>query len=309
MNNPFKINKFYSVSLCVFILLAVIRWSFPSVATRSEDARRGVNAYQNVPSENAVGEREVAARPVEQAEVSAKAQEVNVEKTAGDDVEAQAGKDVQQEDVQKKEVLAKKASDVPEQKGIKWHSIGHVASYETCFPDVQDVQIVAARKWGVKPVRDREQAEQRKDELVYVGLSPYFHLDASMKSSIPYLVPRASNLLNKIGRNFYDSLYVKHLPLHKIIVSSVLRTEQDVARLMQSNENASGQSCHRFGTTFDICYTRFHLVEAPNGPDRRLVRDDTLKYVLSEVLRDLREEGKCYIKHEVRQSCFHITVR
>ena len=301
MNNPFKINKFYSVSLCVFLLLAIIRWSFPSVATRGNSASRDVYAVQDAPSENVVGEQNAVARSEEQEKVSAKTQEVNVEKGA---VGAQAEKDVLQ-----KEVLVGRSSIIDEPKGVKWHKIGHVASYETCFPDVQDVQIVAARKWGVKPVRDREQAEQRKDELVYVGMSPYFHLDASMKSSIPYLVPRASNLLNKIGRNFFDSLYVKHLPLHKIIVSSVLRTEQDVARLMQSNKNASGQSCHRFGTTFDICYTRFHLVEAPDGPERRLVRDDTLKYVLSEVLRDLREEGRCYIKHEVRQSCFHITVR
>lgn len=306
MNNPFKINKFYSVSLCVFLLLAIIRWSFPSVATRGNSASRDVYAVQNAPSENVVGEQNAVTRSEEQEKVSAKTQEVNVEKGA---VGAQAEKDVLQKEVQQKEVLAGRSSSIDEPKGVKWHKIGHVASYETCFPDVQDVQIVAARKWGVKPVRDREQAEQRKDELVYVGMSPYFHLDASMKSSIPYLVPRASNLLNKIGRNFFDSLYVKHLPLHKIIISSMLRTEQDVARLMQSNKNASGQSCHRFGTTFDICYTRFHLVEAPDGPERRLVRDDTLKYVLSEVLRDLREEGRCYIKHEVHQSCFHITVR
>lgn len=42
---------------------------------------------------------------------------------------------------------------------------------------------------------------------------------------------------------------------------------------------------------------------------RREVRSDTLKWVLSEVLRDMREQGRCYIKYEVKQGCFHMTVR
>ena len=33
------------------------------------------------------------------------------------------------------------------------------------------------------------------------------------------------------------------------------------------------------------------------------------KYSLMASLRDLREQGMCYVKHERKQSCFHITVR
>ena len=182
-------------------------------------------------------------------------------------------------------------------------------SYNAAFPDVQDVQIQAARRWGVRPVKNRRQAEERKSELVYVGCNPFFDIDPAMRSSIPYLVPRASTLLQTIGENFLDSLNVKGVPLHKIIVTSVLRTEEDVARLMQHNGNASEQSCHRFATTFDICYNRYTTVSPPDGPERRKVQNDTLKWVLSEVLRDLRQEGRCYIKHEIKQGCFHITVR
>jgi hypothetical protein len=40
-----------------------------------------------------------------------------------------------------------------------------------------------------------------------------------------------------------------------------------------------------------------------------MVRNDTLKWVLSEVLRDMREQKRCYIKYEVKQGCFHMTVR
>ena len=189
-----------------------------------------------------------------------------------------------------------------------YHPIRSVHSYQDCFPDVQDVQIVAARRWGVRPVRNRDQAEHRKSELVYVGSNPYFVMDRGMSHSIPYLVPRAALLLQDIGRNYLDSLAVKGVPLHRIIVTSVLRTEEDVARLLSRNGNASDQSCHRFGTTFDICYNRYNTVSPP-GEHRRAVTNDTLKYVLSEVLRDLRQQQRCYIKYEVKQGCFHITTR
>ena len=192
---------------------------------------------------------------------------------------------------------------------VKWHPVRSVPSYAACFPDVQDVQIVAARKWGVPPVRDRKEAERRRQELVYVGANPLFCIDKGMTHSIPYLVPRASNLLSTIGRNYLDSLYIKGIPLHRIIVSSVLRTEDDVARLTQRNGNASTESCHRYGTTFDIAYNRYSTVSPPGEPERRTVQNDTLKWVLSEVLRDIREKDLCYIKYEVKQGCFHITVR
>lgn len=189
------------------------------------------------------------------------------------------------------------------------HSIRSVPSYHDCFPDVQDVQYPAARAHGVRPVANRREAEERKRDLLYVGNNPYYVIDPVMRSSIPYLVPRASRLLQHIGRRFLDSLAVKQVPLHTIIVTSVLRTEEDVARLRRINGNASEQSCHRFGTTFDISYNRYHTVTPPGEEARRVVRNDTLKFILSEVLRDARAEGRCYIKYEVKQGCFHITVR
>ena len=189
------------------------------------------------------------------------------------------------------------------------HRIYSVPGFSRTFPDLQDVHIVAARRWGVSPVEDRAEAELRKDELVYVGASPYYTMDRNMSYSIPYLVPRASDLLQKISRNFLDSLAVKDIPLHTLIVTSVLRTENDVRRLRRFNCNASEESCHRFGTTFDISYHRYTTVSPPGGPERRAVRNDSLKWVLSEVLRDLRAAELCYVKYEVKQGCFHITVR
>lgn len=188
------------------------------------------------------------------------------------------------------------------------HPILSVPSFRKEFPDTNDLQLTAARHFGVKPVWNREDAEARKTELVYVGSDPYYYVK-ELSASIPYLVPRASVLLHDIGRNFFDSLQVKHIPLHKIVVTSVLRTKTDVEKLRRRNRNATENSCHLYGTTFDVSYTRYVTVADPQGKPRREVQNDTLKYVLSEVLRDLRNQERCYVKYEVKQSCFHITTR
>lgn len=188
------------------------------------------------------------------------------------------------------------------------HRIYSVPHFGRTFPDMNDVQLVAANQHGVKPVKDRVDAEHRKSELVYVSSNPFFHVD-KLNNSIPYLVPRAAVLLQDIGRNFFDSLQIKQIPLHKIIVTSVLRTEEDVSKLRGHNSNATQNSCHLYATTFDVCYNRYKTVQPPEGPARRQVRNDTLKWVLSEVLNDMRNAGRCYIKYEVKQGCFHITVR
>lgn len=188
------------------------------------------------------------------------------------------------------------------------HPIFSVSSYKACFPDSNSVQLSSASKLGVSPVANRIDAEKRKNELVYVGGNPFFYVEP-LKQSIPYLIPKAAVLLQDIGRNFMDSLQIKQIPLHKIRVTSVLRTKDDVDKLRKRNQNATENSCHLYGTTFDISYTKYVTVSDPAGPQRRAVQNDTLKYVLSEVLRDLRVQNRCYIKYEVKQACFHITVR
>ena len=118
-----------------------------------------------------------------------------------------------------------------------------------------------------------------------------------LNSSIPYLVPRAAILLQDIARNFMDSLQTKGVPINKLLVSSVLRTKEDVEKLRRYNHNATENSCHLYGTTFDIAYNKYASVTRP-------VTNDTLKWVLSEVLNDLRSQGRCFIKHEKHQGCF-----
>lgn len=183
-----------------------------------------------------------------------------------------------------------------------------VHGFSKTFPDQNDVQLISAMKNGVTPVKDRDEAEQRKSGLVYIGSNPFFYVEP-LKRSIPYLVPKASVLLQDIGRTFFDSLQVKGVPLHKIIVTSVMRSEDDVTQLRGHNGNATQNSCHLYGTTFDITYNRYQTVEVPGETKRRAVRNDTLKWILSEVLNDMRKNNRCYIKYEVHQGCFHITVK
>ena len=74
------------------------------------------------------------------------------------------------------------------------HKIFSVPSFRRTFPDDNDVQLVSAKKHGVKPVENRDEAEHRKKDLVFVGSNPYYHVE-KLKSSIPFLVPDAAILL------------------------------------------------------------------------------------------------------------------
>ncbi len=190
-------------------------------------------------------------------------------------------------------------------------SIHGVWSYSECFPDSQDVQIVAAEKNGVPPLDNRNKINEliRKHKLVNISHSPYFALD-DLTHSIPYLVPKAYKLVNTIGINFMDSLRSKGMPLHLPLVTSVLRTTEDVSKLQNGNKNATTNSCHCYGTTVDIAYHRYVPITGTYNNSAQVSRwDDDMKRVLSEVLYDLRKQGKCYVKYEKKQGCFHLTVR
>ena len=183
-----------------------------------------------------------------------------------------------------------------------------VVSFDVSFPDLNDVQLTTAQRLGVPLMASRAEAAQGKDKLVYVGDSPHYAL-MSLKHSAPYLVPRAATLLNTIARAFNDSCVTKGYPFYKLLVTSVLRTQEDVQHLRRVNQNASENSCHQYGTTFDISYNKFLLVTDPDKGRSEIVYVTPPKGILSEVLEDLRLAGACYVKFEKKQSCFHITAR
>ena len=177
------------------------------------------------------------------------------------------------------------------------------------FNDKNDVQLEVAEKIGVPPVADREAAEGLKSRLVKLEDTDTYVID-SLTYSIPYLIPSAKELLDDIGRAFQDSLSSKGLNPNKLVVSSVLRTEADVTRLGKHNVNASENSTHRYGTTFDLAYWRYVKIPELRGRPYEDVPPEYLRATLSQVLKDLHDQGdRCYIKYEKAQNCFHITVR
>jgi len=177
------------------------------------------------------------------------------------------------------------------------------ANIRKYFNDLNDTHLAAARKIGIGPLENRESVHKATRELIEINDSSAYIVD-KLTHSIPFLVPEAAALLKRIGENFQDSLVMKHLPPHKIIVSSVLRTQSDVKRLGRNNVNSSKNSAHCFGTTIDITYKRFFSEYGEEIPKSGVYKD-----VLAEVLRDLKVQGCCYIKHEKKQACFHITAR
>lgn len=183
--------------------------------------------------------------------------------------------------------------------------IWYDGSYNRDFNDLNEVHLTAAQKLGIEPVASRDEAQRASRDMVEVQTGDYFEME-KLKHSIPFLVPEAAELLEDIGKNFQDSLAHLNAPVYKIKVTSVTRTVDDVKKLKKRNSNSSLNSAHQYGTTFDVSWVRYTKIDEKDTLD---IDKDRLKMVLATVLRDLRRADRCYIKHERKQGCFHITAR
>ena len=83
----------------------------------------------------------------------------------------------------------------------------------------------------------------------------------------------------------------------------MLRTPATVGKLRRVNRNATENSAHQYATTFDISYSKF-ICDNAAAPHRTF---EDLKNLLAEIVADMRAEGRCLVKHERHQACFHIT--
>ena len=174
--------------------------------------------------------------------------------------------------------------------------------YERSFNDLQDKQKAAALKNGVEPIKSRAEIEnnfkQYRRKLVHIETNDKY-IVRELSHSAPYVVPKVAELLDDLADKFQERTQSRT----RFVVTSVLRTEEDIKKLRQVNGNASTNSCHCNATTIDISYVRF-------GVDKVRPRDlYELRLAIAEVLYDLRKEGRCYVKIERKQYCYHITVR
>lgn len=179
----------------------------------------------------------------------------------------------------------------------------HIGPLARLFNDSNAVHMEAARTLGIRPLMSLADAWHCDRALVKVQSCGDFYID-DLRHSYPYLVPEAAILLHDIGSAFNDSLAARGGGAYRIKVTSLLRTPATVSRLRRVNRNATGESSHSYGTTFDISYSRF-ICDSITTP--RTFED--LKNLLGEVLLDFSRAGRCYIKMERRQACFHITAR
>lgn len=180
----------------------------------------------------------------------------------------------------------------------------YIGSFRRDFDDLNPVQLEAAQSLGITPARCRDDL-LRDDRLVPLKETPGLKLD-DLTHSVPLMVPEAVRLAQEIGAAFRYQLEADGQPLYRLIVTSVTRTEEDMSDLRQRNGNASPNSTHCYGTTLDISWQRFDKID-PEDP--RTIEPEELKHLLAKVLRAFHEDGRCYIKHERKQACFHITVR
>lgn len=176
--------------------------------------------------------------------------------------------------------------------------------YYLTFNDRNDKQLAVACAIGISPISTRDQALRLANKLIEIKSNQFYTVD-SLRMSLPFLVKIAAQRLDSIGKIFQDSLISKGGPLYKFHVTSVLRSQEDIEKLHKKNTNSNLNSAHLYGTTFDIAYWRFERVDTSDIQ----IDKSKIKVVLAEVLRDMKAAGKCYVKYEVKQGCFHVTAR
>ncbi len=180
------------------------------------------------------------------------------------------------------------------------------------YSDLNKVHLKYAQANGIKGFKsDKEFRENinelvREGDLVKIDDSDYFVLD-NLTHSQPYLTPDASDLLEEIGKRFQQKLEEKNLKKRYFQVTSLLRTGESQRKLGRSNTNASSNSSHLYGTTFDITYARVY--SKPKLSEEYEVEDGPAIRLLSEVIGELRKEKRCVVVTERKERCFHITVR
>ena len=219
--------------------------------------------------------------------------------------EAKESASVVEETALSEEEMAQDSSDVdeePQMKEIIYYT--RRIPYSTEFADLNEVHLQTAREMGLPRIPDTRD-DAAMSELTEIVDNDYYVID-KLRYSIPYLTARAATELDAISKAFNDSLRSKQFPEYKLVVSSVLRTGEDIARLRRSgNPNASDNSAHCYGTTFDISYTRYFREKETD----EFMQPFELTKVFGEVLRDHRNAGKILVKYEKKEHCFHITVR
>lgn len=180
------------------------------------------------------------------------------------------------------------------------------------YKDLNAVHLKYAKQNGISGFRSNKSFRKEvdnlldNDKLVHIENTKYY-IVKKLTHSHPYLTPKAEKLLEDIGKRFHKKLDEKELGKYRFQVSSLLRTEETQRGLSQSNVNASSNTSHLYGTTFDISYKK--LVKTRLFGIKAQVTNGQAIKLLSQAIGELRKEGRCVVVTERFEACFHITVK
>ena len=182
---------------------------------------------------------------------------------------------------------------------------GRNIHYSQKFNITNAKHLEAAQAVGIRPCATLEELNKQKARMRKIRTCHNYVVE-ELQHSEPYLTIGAANELNVIGQEFEDILERNGCPHYRFIITSVTRTDASIRKLQRSgNVNATNNSAHRYGTTFDITYRRFDKDDS--SPD--YMTEENLKLALAQVLLNEQRAGHIYVKYEYKQACFHITSR
>jgi hypothetical protein len=198
----------------------------------------------------------------------------------------------------------------------KIESIANPTSYGRIkvdkYRDYNSLHLKYARKNGITAFKSSADFHQKldvlldEDRLVKIKNNKYYVIK-HLSHSYPYLTPKAEQLLEDIGKRFQKKLHENNMGNYSYEISSLLRTKESQNRLKTTNVNASSNTSHLYGTTFDIAYNsvvkRSFLFMKIETQDAKAIK------LLSEAIGELRRENRCVVVTERIEKCFHITVR
>lgn len=180
------------------------------------------------------------------------------------------------------------------------------------FKDLNKLHLKYAKANGIKGFKSNKDFNENikkyvaDDDLVKIETCDYYVVD-KLTHSHPYLTPDAAKLLEDIGKRFQEKLEEHNLKKRYYQITSLLRTGESQRKLGRSNVNASENSSHLYGTTFDITYAR--VFRKPKLQENLEIEDGPAIKLLSEAIGELRKEKRCVVVTERKERCFHITVR
>jgi hypothetical protein len=207
-------------------------------------------------------------------------------------------------------VQGKDSSDVKKEVQRKSCSLYKGLKRSHFLRDPNKMHIRTGMEMGMKkPFRKNADFLAVRDSILGNNILKYvedgvYYKKKEMRYSYPYLIPEAIVLLDEISTRFHEKLMKKNMNSYSLQVTSCLRTMESQSQLRNSNLNATKDTTsHCFGASFDISYWEF--IENETGELRRY---RNLQKILTQTIREIRNEKKCLVIKETGQFCFHCTV-